>query len=98
MSVQIVRFRTDPGEVHEVTQQIEHLFAAVREAAPPGMRYTALQEGDEPLFTLILELSDVADNPLPEIPQAVVFRRGVAAWAGGPVASRLCNVLGRYPA
>lgn len=38
MSVHTVRFRTAPQQIPIVTEQIEALFAAVRTAAPQGMR------------------------------------------------------------
>lgn len=96
MIVQTVRFRTTPQQITAVTEQIEVLFAALRAAAPRGVRYTALHETEDPVFTLILELPDGAENPLPSIPAAAAFRSRLPGWTDDDVAPRLCTVLGRY--
>ncbi|ASR37500.1 hypothetical protein BAY61_23660 [Prauserella marina] len=98
MSVQIVRFRTTPEKVPAVTEEIEAVFAAVKAVAPQGMRYTALRETDEPEFTLILELPDGADNPLPSIPAAAAFRGWLPDQTDDNPAPRSCTVVGRYSA
>lgn len=91
MSVPTVRFRTSP-------EQIEALFAAVHAAAPQEMQYIALQETDEPVFTLILELLDGAENPLPSIPGAAAFRSWLPSQTDDDPAPRPCTVVGRYSA
>ncbi|RVW01344.1 hypothetical protein [Rhodococcus xishaensis] len=98
MSLQMVRFRTAPEQIPEVTQQIEALFTAVHDAAPPGIRYLALREADEPAFTLILELPDRADNPLLSIPAALEYRSHLSGWTDDDVTPRPHTVLGRYSA
>ncbi|TCP56995.1 hypothetical protein EV191_101946 [Tamaricihabitans halophyticus] len=98
MSVQIVRFRTTPEQVPAMTEEIDALFAAVTAAAPQGMRYIALRETDEPEFTLILELPDGADNPLPSIPVAAAFRGWLPSQTNDDPAPRSCTVVGKYSA
>jgi hypothetical protein len=98
MSVQTARFRIPPRQILAVTEQIEVLFAAVHAAAPPGMRYTVLRENDGAVFTLILELTDGVDNPLPSIPAAAAFRSWLASQTDDDVTPRACTVLGRYSA
>lgn len=98
MSVQTVGFRTTPEQVPAVTEQIEAVFAAVHAAAPQRMRYTALLETDEPVFTLVLELPDGAGNPLPSIPAAVVFRNWLPSNTDDDPMPRSCTIVGRYSA
>ncbi|WP_078312095.1 MULTISPECIES: hypothetical protein [unclassified Mycobacterium] len=96
MSVQMVRFSTDPERAHEVEDAIAALFTAVREAAPAGMTYTAGRVGDGPDFVFLLQLVDGRDNPLLGIPDALDFRAKLAGWTAEPVAPRPFTVLGRY--
>lgn len=92
MSLQIVRFTTDAERVPEVEDAIRTLFAAVEEAAPIGVDYTAARVGAEFLLTLRL----TGANPLLDIPAALEFRARVAEWAGAPVPPRPVAVLGQY--
>lgn len=96
MSVQMVRFRTDPELVHEVEEAIGTLFTAVSEAAPIGITYTAGRVGDGPDFVFLLRLADGASNPLLGIPDALEFRAKLVGWAGEAVAPQPFAVLGRY--
>jgi hypothetical protein len=96
MSVQIVRFRTDPQRVSEVEVAIGRLFAAVQEAAPSGIDYAAARVGDSAEFLLALQLPDGEPNPLLEIAEAGAFRSNIAEWAGGPVSPATLHVIGRY--
>ncbi|OHT84997.1 hypothetical protein [Mycobacteroides saopaulense] len=96
MSVQMVRFSTDKERVDEVQTAVAALFAAVSEAAPTGMTYTAGRVGDGPDFVFLLQLAEGVDNPLPSIPGALDFRAKLAGWAAGAVAPQPFTVLGRY--
>ncbi|MFF2328457.1 MULTISPECIES: hypothetical protein [unclassified Streptomyces] len=96
MSVQIVRFSTTTEQAPEAEDAIRVLFAAVDEAAPTGIEYTAVRVHEGPEFLLILNLADAGANPLLEIPAALEFRTKVVAWAGAPVPPQPVTVLGRY--
>lgn len=97
MSVQIVRFRISLEHIAPVTKKIEAIFSALREAdPPPSMRYVALRDDVDPVFTLILELPEGAANPLLSIPDALAFRESLAGWAHDDVAPRPTTVVGRY--
>lgn len=96
MSVQIVRFTAPAERVPEVEEAIRHVFAAVEEAGPAGIEYTAARVGDGPEFLLTLRLPDGAANPLLGIRAAGEFRSRVADWAGAPVPPQTLHVLGRY--
>lgn len=98
MSLQTIRFVTSPEQSSAVTEQIEALFAAVHAAAPPNMQYIALRETDGPVFTLILELADGAENPLLSVPAAVDFRNWLPGQTDDDLAPRSCTVVGRYSA
>lgn len=98
MSVQTLRFRTTHQQAPTVSEEITALFAAVQAAAPPGIRYTALREADEPVFTLILELADATENPLPSIPAAVAFRNWLPTQTDDDLTPRPCTMLSRYSA
>lgn len=98
MSVQMIRFHTSSGQRAEVVEQIEALFAGVHAAAPQHMQYIALEENDEPVFTLILELPDGMQNPLPSIPAAAAFRSWLPTHTDDLPAPRPCTVVGRYSA
>ena len=98
MRVQTIRFRTGAEQATAVAEEIRALFAAVHSAAPQGLRYTALLETDQPMFTLILELSDGADNPLPSIPAAKVFLDWLASQTDDNPVPSSCTIVGRYSA
>jgi len=98
MSVQMIRFHTSRDQRVAVIEQIEALFAGVHAAAPQQMQYIALQENDEPAFTLILELPDGVENPLPSIPAAAAFRSWLPTHPDDHPAPRPCTVVGRYSA
>lgn len=98
MSLLTVRFRTRPDQAAAVVEQITALSTAVHTAAPKELRYTALRESDEPVFTLLLELPDGIENPLPSIPAAAAFRRWLPTQTDDNPTPRACTVLGRYEA
>lgn len=50
------------------------------------------------MFTLILELLDGADNPLPSIPTAAAFRSWLPSQTDDDPAPHSCTVVGRYSA
>ncbi|MFI6713198.1 hypothetical protein ACIBF7_42675 [Nonomuraea sp. NPDC050478] len=96
MSVQIVRFNTTSEQAPEAEAAIKTLFAAIEEAAPTGLDYTAMRVADGTEFLLILHLADADLNPLLNIQEALAFRAKVAEWAGAPVPPRPVTLLGRY--
>ena len=98
MSVQIVRFRIAPERSAAVSAQIESLFAAVHDAAPENMQYIASREADDSVFTLILELPEGAENPLPSIPAAADFRSWLLTQTDDDTMPRPYVVVGRYEA
>ncbi|TYQ09528.1 UNVERIFIED_ORG: hypothetical protein L601_003700000230 [Gordonia westfalica J30] len=98
MTVQTVRFRTSPEHADSAVEQITALFDAVRTAAPEGMKYLALRESDEAVFTLLLELPVGAENPLPAIPAAAAFREWLPHHTSDDPRPRVCTVLGWYSA
>jgi hypothetical protein len=96
MSVQVVRFSTDAERTPEVEDAIGELFAALENAAPTGVEYTAVRVGEGAEFLLTLRLDDGVANPLLQLPEALTFRARVAEWAGSPVPPQPVTVLGRY--
>ncbi|MDT0268663.1 hypothetical protein RM844_20465 [Streptomyces sp. DSM 44915] len=98
MSVHTVRFRTTPERVTTVAERIAAVCAAVRAEAPAGVRYTAFQDADEPVFTLVLELADGVANPLPSIPAAADFRRWLPGQTDDDLTPKASTVVGGYPA
>ncbi|ORM38305.1 hypothetical protein [Williamsia sp. 1135] len=96
MSVQMVRFRIAREQIPEVTAQISATIDALRVAAPQGVTYTAFRDTEEPSFTLILELAEGTENPLPTLPEAAVFRRVLAGHTDDDAVPRAITVIGRY--
>jgi hypothetical protein len=96
MSVQIVRFSTGTEQIPEAEEAIKKLFAAVEEAAPTGIDYTATRVGDGGEFQLTLRLTDADTNPLLGIQEALAFRAKIAEWAGAPVPPQPITVLAQY--
>lgn len=96
MSVQILQFTTAPEHAEEVEAGIRDLFAAVAEAAPEGMEYTAVRLGEGDDHLLMLRLADGVANPLLDVPRALEFRSELSRWVGAPVAPRPATVLGHY--
>lgn len=96
MSVQTIRFHTHSEDTAETTQRIESLLAALHAAAPPQLRYLALRQHDEPVFTLILELAEGADNPLPAIDEAASFRDWLPDHTHDDTVPKQCSIIGKY--
>jgi len=92
----IVRFTATARQQPEVEEAVAELFDAVREAAPPGIRYVAIRDASSPDYELLLHLDPGVDNPLPGIPVAGAFRAKLAEWAPAQSAPRPAQVLGHY--
>lgn len=96
MSLQIVRFTTDPDDAAAVEEGVDRLFRAVRSAQPDGMRYLATRHGERPEFLLLLHLAEPTANPLLTLPEAAAFREHMAGWARSRPAPEELTVLGSY--
>lgn len=93
-TVQIVRFSTDDASVSTAAAHIRHIFADLANSRPEGMRYLAVQSGNE--FHLLLDLDDAASNPLFGVESALRFRDNLSTWTSGDRAPVEFTVLGSY--
>jgi hypothetical protein len=97
MPVLIVRYDVAEEGVAEVAAAVEAAFAAVREEAPDGVRYSYLRRAGGTEFVALLQLADGLENPLPGIAAARHLQATVAKWAvGEPPAPAAFEVLGDY--
>jgi len=98
VSVQIVRFRTDAAHAAELEESIGRVLAALADAAPAGVSYTAVRAPESSEFLLMLALEEGIANPLPELPEAAALRTLITQRAGGPVPPVAMQVIGEYRA
>jgi hypothetical protein len=97
MPVLIVRYDVAEEGVVEVATAVETAFAAVRELAPDGVRYSYLRRAGSTEFVALLQLADGMENPLPGIAATRQLQAVVAKWAvGDPPAPQAFEVLGDY--
>lgn len=97
MPVLIVRYDVAEEGVAAVATAVETAFAAVRELAPDGIRYSYLRRAGSTEFVALLHLADNTENPLPGIDAARQLQATVAKWViGDPPAPGAFEVLGDY--
>ena len=97
MPVLIVRYDVAEEGLAEVATAVEAAFAAVRESAPDGIRYSYLRRAGSTEFVALLQLADGVENPLPGIEATRLLQATVAKWViGDPPAPEAFEVLGDY--
>jgi hypothetical protein len=96
MSVLIVRSAVKADAVGDVDAAIEHLFAAIEQAQPNGVRYASCKLSDGVTYLALLELDEGVDNPLPVLPEFRAFQDKLKTWTAGPPTSDQATVIGSY--
>lgn len=96
MSVLIVTATIAPEHADAVEASARKMFAAIEQAAPPGIRYASSRLADGVTYVAVLEVEDGADNPLPSIPEFAEFQQGLRGWVSGPPQAGPATVVGNY--
>lgn len=96
MSVMILRTTIKPEAVEEARAAVETLFAALHEAKPQGINYASYVAADGASYTVVLEVEDGVENPLPGIPAFGEFQKALGGFLAGPPAPEQLTVVGQY--
>lgn len=96
MSVLIVTARIAAEHSEAVEESARTMFAAIGRAAPEGIRYASTRLADGVTYVAVLEVEDGVDNPLPSIPEFLVFQRGLRGWVAEPPQAGPATVIGNY--
>jgi hypothetical protein len=74
MAVLMVRSKIRAEAVGDVDAAVEHLFAAIHQAQPEGIRYASFRLPDGVTYVALLALDEGVDNPLPALPEFSEFQ------------------------
>src|SRR3954470_728602 len=96
MTVMMLRPKIKPEHLDDVRMAATHMFAALAEAQPEGVRYASLALGDGETFVVVLEIEDGIENPLPAVPEFAAFQEGLREWVAGPAVPERLEVVGSY--
>jgi hypothetical protein len=96
MSVLMVRSRIRAEYADEVDAAIGRMFAAIREAAPEGIRYASAKLPDNLTYVALLSIDDGVDNPLPGLPEFREFQQNLRKWTDDSPSADPLTVVGSY--
>ena len=96
MSTRFVQMKAKAEHAADLETAFKTVVAALAEEKPQGVGYTVYKFGDGTTFTVLLELEDGVENPLPTIPAFGELQEGLKTWLAEPVAAEQVAVIGDY--
>jgi len=96
MSVMLLRTTIKPEAVEEARAAVATLFAALHEAKPAGINYASYVSADGASYTVLLEVEDGVQNPLPGIPAFAEFQKALGGFLAAPPTPEPLTVAGEY--
>lgn len=96
MSTRFVQMKAKAEHATELATAFKTVVAALAEEKPRGVGYTVYQFGDGATFTVLLELEDGVENPLPAIPAFRDLQEGLKTWLAEPVAAEQVALVGDH--
>ncbi|HEY7430585.1 MAG TPA: hypothetical protein VH641_07620 [Streptosporangiaceae bacterium] len=96
MSVTLIHAKVEGENVATVDAAVKTMFAALDEAQPRGVRYACYRLPDEGAYTILLELADPSQNPLPGVAAFREFQDSLKGWLAGPPAIEQLTEVGSY--
>ena len=96
MSVLMIRAKVQAAHVTDIETAVKRVFAALDREQPQGIRYLSCRLSDGLTYTILLELDEGVDNPLPALPEFRAFQEGLRQWIAEPPTSEPVTVIGSY--
>lgn len=96
MSVLMIRAKVQSAHVTDLEAAVKGVFAALDREQPQGIRYFSCRHGDGLTYTILLELDEGVENPLPALPEFRAFQEGLRQWIAEPPTSEPVAVIGSY--
>jgi hypothetical protein len=96
MGLIMFRATVKPGAMEDLEAAAKRTFAAIGEAAPDEVRYTALRVAGGDEVVGLLEVEDREANPLSAVPEFVEWQQVVQASIAGPPEITALEPLGSY--
>jgi hypothetical protein len=93
----IVRYRISPARVEENEELVRAVYAELREASPPGLRYATFLLSDGVSFVHVASHDDDAGpNPLPDLPAFQRFQQELGERCDEPPVVTEMRQIGAY--
>lgn len=96
MHVMMFTATVKPEHVHDITQAVRTMFAAIEAHRPAGVRYASSRVGDSATFVILLALERPGENPLTAVPEFRAFQGQVQPWLAQPTVPQVLDVVGSY--
>lgn len=96
MSVTMIHAKVKAENTTAVDAAVKSMFAALRDAQPPGVRYESYRLPGEGSYTILLELPDGGENPLPGVAAFREFQEQLQSWLAEPPVMEQVTTLGSY--
>lgn len=96
MSVTMIHAKVKEENAATVDAAVKSMFAALDEAQPRGVRYAAYRLPGEVSYTILLEIPDGGENPLPGVAAFREFQEQLKTWLAGPPIMEQLTTLGSY--
>ena len=96
MSILMVRSKVKATHVTEVEAGIKHLFEALQQVQPEGIRYASCRLADGVTYVALLEIDEGVDNPLPTLPEFQAFQETLKSSMAEPPIGEQLTVSGSY--
>jgi hypothetical protein len=96
MSVTMIHAKVKDENAATVDAAVKSMFAALDDAQPQGVRYTSFRQPGEASYTILLELPDGGENPLPGVAAFREFQQQLKTWLAEPPVMEQLTTLGSY--
>jgi hypothetical protein len=96
MSVTMIHAKVKEENAATVDAAVKTMFAALDEAQPQGVRYASYRLPGEASYTILLEIPDGGENPLPGVAAFREFQEQLKTWLAGPPVMEQLTALGSY--
>ncbi|GHO99412.1 hypothetical protein KSF_094600 [Reticulibacter mediterranei] len=96
MNVLMIRAKAQAAHVTDLEAAVKGVFAGLDREQPQGICYLSCRQSDGLTYTILLELDEGVDNPLPALPEFRAFQEGLRQWIAEPPTSEPVTVIGSY--
>jgi hypothetical protein len=96
MSVTMIHAKVKEENTAAVDAAVKSMFAALGDAQPRGVRYESYRRPGEGSYTILLELPDGGENPLPGVAAFREFQEQLKTWLAEPPVMEQVTTLGSY--
>lgn len=92
----LIRAHVKSEHADEVEEAARHVFAALAEAQPSGVRYSSYRIPGEASYIILLEVEEGVENPLLQLAAFRDFQGGLSTWLVEPSIPQPLAVVGEY--